>query len=290
MKELIKSLNQKPIAYYPIYRLITGSTTAAILLSQLMYWFTKKDKIYKTNEELIQETLLTKQELKTAKKIIKKLPFVKVELEGIPARTYYSIDWDKYIETINNFCENNLQNDKDVNFEPTSWCKSHQLDGVNHTNSVVQIAPTITENTTENTTDIKKENNKKKKVDTVGEDAWFKDKNFSEAWDEWQDVRKSKKASKTERAYKRALNKLKDLSGNDKEKAIKILLQSADNGWTDLYPLKENSQNDNNYKSKKTKLPNLDYLRIPEHEKPDENDFKNLKNILKACKTHINTL
>ena len=60
-KELLQQLNQKPIAYYPIYREITGSTTAGIMLSQLMYWFSKKDKIFKTDEDINTVTSATAQ-------------------------------------------------------------------------------------------------------------------------------------------------------------------------------------------------------------------------------------
>ncbi len=92
MKKILKQLNQRPIAYYPIYRQLTGSTTGGILLSQLMYWFSKKDKIFKTNEEMINETFLTQDELKSAKRKIKNLAFITVSLEGLPAKTFYEID------------------------------------------------------------------------------------------------------------------------------------------------------------------------------------------------------
>ena len=96
MKHILKRLNQRPIAYYPVYRQITGSTTAGILLSQLMYWFTKQDKIYKIDVEIMEETFLTAKELKTAKSKIKELDFVIVSREGLPAKTFYEIDWNKY--------------------------------------------------------------------------------------------------------------------------------------------------------------------------------------------------
>jgi len=73
MKTILKELNQRPISYYPIYRKLTGSTTAGLLLSQLMYWFSKKEKFYKIDSEIMEETLLTKKELENAKKIIKNL-------------------------------------------------------------------------------------------------------------------------------------------------------------------------------------------------------------------------
>ena len=101
MKNVLKILNQKPIAYYPVYRQITGSTTAGILLSQLMYWFSKKDKFYKTDTEIREETFLTEKELKNAKSKLKKLSFITISREGIPAKTYYQIDWKELEKALN---------------------------------------------------------------------------------------------------------------------------------------------------------------------------------------------
>jgi hypothetical protein len=110
MNEILKILNQRPIAYYPIYRQITGSTTAGILLSQLMYWFSKKDKFYKTDADIIEETMLTKKELETAKKKIKQLSFISITREGIPAKTYYQIDWELYQKELEKWTSNIPQN------------------------------------------------------------------------------------------------------------------------------------------------------------------------------------
>ena len=146
--EIIRQFNEKPIAYYPIYRKITGSTTAGILLSQLMYWFSKKDKFYKTDREIIEETLLTIDELKSAKKKIKKLSFIEVTIEGIPAKTWYRIDWDKFI------------------LELDSLCKSQQPVGGNPTNCDVEIPQTITKTTTKTTT-----NNKERNIEARSQDS-----------------------------------------------------------------------------------------------------------------------
>ncbi len=105
MKQILRELNQKPIAYYPVYRQITGSTTGGILLSQLMYWFAKKDKIFKTDKEIMEETMLTKKELENSKKLIKQLDFITVSREGIPAKTYYEIDWEKFEKYMENYLE-----------------------------------------------------------------------------------------------------------------------------------------------------------------------------------------
>lgn len=64
---------------------------------------------------------------------------------------------------------------------------------------------------------------------------------FCESWDEWWygAKRKAQKCSMTDRARKRAMEKIEKFSKGDVEIAIKILDRSSDNGWTDLYALPE---------------------------------------------------
>jgi len=149
MKNILKLLNQKPIAYYPIYRQITGSTTAGILLSQLMYWFSKKDKFYKTDKEIREETLLTEKELKSAKSKLKKLSFIEITREGIPAKTYYQINWIEFERVLNFYAESNKLDQKDQN----SLDERDKLNGTNRTNCTEQKGQTITKNTTKNITE-----------------------------------------------------------------------------------------------------------------------------------------
>ena len=61
-----------------------------------MYWLSKKDKIFKTNNEIREEIGFSERELKTAKTALKNVGFIKVSREGLPAKTYYEIDWDEY--------------------------------------------------------------------------------------------------------------------------------------------------------------------------------------------------
>jgi hypothetical protein len=103
--ENLKLLNQRPIAYYAIYKDLTTSTTAGVLLSQLMYWFSKKDKFYKTDEDIREETRLTASELKTAKSKIKDISFITITREGVPAKTYYKINWDLYYNSLAKFAK-----------------------------------------------------------------------------------------------------------------------------------------------------------------------------------------
>lgn len=101
-KALLRQLSKRQIAYHPVYRKITGSTTAGIMLSQIMYWWDKMDgrEFYKTDADFIEETAMTQDEIRGAKNRLKNLEFVKITRKGIPAKTFYTVDSDKLIEAI----------------------------------------------------------------------------------------------------------------------------------------------------------------------------------------------
>lgn len=143
---ILQQLHQRPVLYYPIYKKVTGSLQSAILLSQLMYWFSKKEKFYKTNDEIHKETNLSKHEVASAKKAIKKLTFIKVTREQIPAKTFYKIDWNEYRNSMDLVCSNigqqvdgisvNCMTDlPSSNTKITSKITSKRLSKDNHSNS-----------------------------------------------------------------------------------------------------------------------------------------------------------
>jgi hypothetical protein len=138
MKEILIKLNQRPIAVYPIYIKLTGSVTSGLLLSQIMYWYSAVNgrAFYKSDTEIMEETMLTANELRSAKLRLKSLSFMNMYLKGVPARTHYEIDADLLFSEINK----------------SSLVKSTKLDKLNPLNSYSEINETITENTTENTT------------------------------------------------------------------------------------------------------------------------------------------
>lgn len=149
MTSLLKRLHQRPISHYPIYTELTKSSTAGILLSQIMYWFSQKNKFYKTDADFKEETKLTENELRSAKRAIKNLDFIEVMREGIPAKTYYQIDWEKYEKTLSEFANstvslNSLNKIVDENHHSqTSLVKSTKLDELNSLNSDSEIHETI---------------------------------------------------------------------------------------------------------------------------------------------------
>lgn len=85
----------RPVAYYPELKQVTGSTTATILLCQLLYWTPRtkhKDKwIYKTNYEIEEETGLTYNEQKTAKKALKDIGIIDYEVKRLDRTTRYRV-------------------------------------------------------------------------------------------------------------------------------------------------------------------------------------------------------
>jgi len=138
MKNVLIQFNQKPIAVYPIYIKITGSVNAGLLLSQIMYWYSavKGRTFYKSDAEIMEETMLSVNELRHAKARLKQMSFIKITLHGVPAKTHYTID-DKLLFSEINEC---------------SLVESTKLDKSKPRNYNSGINETITENTTENTT------------------------------------------------------------------------------------------------------------------------------------------
>jgi hypothetical protein len=103
-----------------------------------MYWYSAVNgrAFYKSDAEIMEETMLTANELRSAKLRLKGLSFMNMYLKGVPARTHYEIDADLLFSEINK----------------CSLVKSTKLDKLNPLNSLSDINETITENTTENTT------------------------------------------------------------------------------------------------------------------------------------------
>ena len=97
-RNLVRNTVPRVIGYAPVYRELTGSITGALLLAQLIYWSAEKERFWKTDAELQEETGLTEKELRSAKKTIKQLPFIIVTVEGTPPTTWYEMDFGAWVE------------------------------------------------------------------------------------------------------------------------------------------------------------------------------------------------
>ena len=110
-----------------------------LLLSQIFYWSEKKEygEFYKTDADFCEELHINIRQLRGAKKRLTDSGLVSIIRKGIPAKSYYQLNLDEYIKRI------------------TSYDKTSQLVTTKRHNLVGQNVTTITETTTEITTDNK---------------------------------------------------------------------------------------------------------------------------------------
>lgn len=86
----------RPITFHPILARLTGSVTAAIMLQQAMYWMQvagekRNGWFFKNSSEWQQETTLTRDEQRTARRHLKKFSFWQEEMRqarGAPTLHY----------------------------------------------------------------------------------------------------------------------------------------------------------------------------------------------------------
>lgn len=95
------------VSYYPGIRKITGSTTASILLCNLFYWSDKGHNedgwIYKTMDELAEETGMSRDEIMTARKKLVERGLLEERNDRINHRMYYRV----LVDEMNRMWEDN---------------------------------------------------------------------------------------------------------------------------------------------------------------------------------------
>ena len=164
MHKVMQQLHQRPIAYFPAYADLTGSVKAGLLLSQLMYWWSAKngDTFDHTDEDLRAETRLSIEELKQAKKRLKQMGFIEITRQGLPARTFYTIDIDALTTALAQLPPSSLGSNQLLGNPPTgiventppSWRETHQPESGFSTNIPY----------TENIPEIEEENSQRKRM------------------------------------------------------------------------------------------------------------------------------
>lgn len=102
-----KELLKRPIAYHAIVAKAFKSVKLALLWSQLYYWSDKtKDEeewVYKTQDEMYEETGLSRKEQETARALGKKLEVIEDKVAGTPPKLHYRINLDKTIEVLEKY-------------------------------------------------------------------------------------------------------------------------------------------------------------------------------------------
>ena len=105
-------LHDRPVAFSPKLSQVLGSNNAAILIGQLLYWTGKGAHdpwIFKTIEDMKEETGLSRSEQDTAIRKCKKKGVLKTELRQIPAKRFFLVDFERLIDLIDEWAQNNPQ-------------------------------------------------------------------------------------------------------------------------------------------------------------------------------------
>jgi hypothetical protein len=110
MKHLVQQLlRDRPVAYHPLLAKLVGGATTGLFLSQILYWSDKGSDpegwIYKTMQELQEETGLTRREQETARQNLTNKNVLEVQRRGVPARLYYRINWEVLIQLLSDYAE-----------------------------------------------------------------------------------------------------------------------------------------------------------------------------------------
>lgn len=149
---LIKLMNQKPIAFNRHYVDVGCGINGSLMLSQLVYWSDKsKDPegwIYKTGVEWTEETGLTRYEQEGARKKLKELGFISEMKKGVPCKIYFKVNKSVLYGKLLQFAENQQTRLQETT-NPVCG-KPANKDAENHQT----ITENTAENTAENTTDI----------------------------------------------------------------------------------------------------------------------------------------
>ncbi|MBF8076660.1 replication protein RepO, partial [Klebsiella pneumoniae] len=135
----ILPLLDRPIAFQRSFIRLDIGVTAALFLSQMIYWTNRSDDdgwVYKTQEEWEEETGLSRYEQEGARKKLRSIGVLQEKKKGVPARLFYKVDNDVLFQAL-------VAANKDAE-------KPHT--GMRKTTKQVRGKPAnfLTENTTEN--------------------------------------------------------------------------------------------------------------------------------------------
>ena len=102
--DALDAVLDRPIAFNPSFKKITGSTNSALLLSQAFYWSKRTNDpdgwFHKTREEWMEETGLTESELDGAREKCRSAGVMEEKLKGVPATVNYRVVKQKVYELL----------------------------------------------------------------------------------------------------------------------------------------------------------------------------------------------
>jgi len=107
MNNSIRAFFTRTIALHPIIIKATGSIKLAALWDQIHYWSDKTNDpdgwVYKSQEEISDETGIKRKGIETARKLGEKLGVLSCKVCGVPPTTHYRVNEDAMIELIESY-------------------------------------------------------------------------------------------------------------------------------------------------------------------------------------------
>ena len=97
----IEILSERPIAFLPLLAKVAGSASSGLFMSQLLYWWgkgIKEGEIYKTIDEMEEETYLSRSEQDVAIRKWKELGVLEVRKAGIPPKRHFRINTEYLLQ------------------------------------------------------------------------------------------------------------------------------------------------------------------------------------------------
>jgi len=102
--DALDDILDRPIAFNPSFKKITGSTNAALLLSQAFYWSKRTSNkdgwFYKTRSDWSEETGLGEDELDGARAKCRAAGVMEEKLQGVPATLHYRVNKKRVYELL----------------------------------------------------------------------------------------------------------------------------------------------------------------------------------------------
>lgn len=236
MIKLIEAMNDQPIAFNKHYVFIGCGINGALMLSQLVYWTARtKDSegwIYKDHHEWTRETGLTRKEQHTARKTLKELGFISEKKHGVPPRVFFRIERENLYKALIEYSES-LANSQLCHTEQLNVPKGTIECSVAHNqmfhNAQLNVpkGASITENTTENTTDINLGASAPKAQKFSAKKFLVENGVTEQTAQEFIDLKNKKRKTITERALKIILNQASEAQLSN-ERVFQIIVLR---GW-----------------------------------------------------------
>ncbi len=224
--ELIRLMNEKPIAFNKHYVFLGCGINGAVMLSQLVYWADKsKDPngwIYKTGKEWTDETGLTRREQDTARKNLRELGFIEEHKHGVPCKVHFKVNQPALYQALIELAQ-----------KRQGYAQISQTECTNQPNLIGGMRQTNTESTSKITTEKNISISKVKKFDPLKAPT-PKHVDYR-IWCDFVEMRKQIKKPLTERATSLIINKLIGFG----LLANESLEQSIEAGWSSVFAVKQ---------------------------------------------------